>query len=82
MNDEEKTIYNISINTRVETRAVGDKMIATCVGGKHNGEEYRFTDTDKFIMGKFHAIKLQKLTDKCLEGGGCVEICKAEVTIS
>ena len=82
MNDEEKTIYNISINTRVKTRAVGDKMIATYVGKKYDGEQYRFTDTDNFIMGKFHAIKLQKLADKCLEGGGCVEICKTEVTIS
>lgn len=62
------------------TMAVGDKFKATCVGGKKDGKSIKFTESEYETINEYNAMRLALLTDSCLEGGGCVNVCQLNVS--
>lgn len=62
------------------TMAVGDKFKATCVGGKKDGKSFTFTESKYETINEYNAGRLALLTDSCLEGGGCVNVCQLNVS--
>lgn len=63
-------------------RAEVEKLTISCEGGNHDGESM----AAERPTGPGSAIKFAKKTaefmSNCLDGGGCVKVCKAEFTLS
>lgn len=58
-----------------------EKLKHTCNGGTNNGRTLILDRPTGFISGTAYAKKVQQFVADCLDGGGCVTVCKAHFII-
>lgn len=78
MGFEELTRFmaSVPINYSEKEDAKKEKLYHQCVGGKNDSKTLVLDRPDSKISGAIYADKLSQFASECLDGGGCLEICK------